>query len=188
MTPLFNFEIREAFYSSLITLFLVLAWNAYSLCLVCGHDSTIRTLYPIKHTGKCSDRRGHCVTVASFYVETCRSSIDYTSGLPSNVKTWISKTGQLFILNLVVFPRFLCKNQQGSILQVRNQCQARCLRKLLWRGQQLPKQRSVSWVMKAIEFTSVKSRSKEPHNTRTGKNKQTNPPKKRGRVCWYIKF
>lgn len=138
MTPLLNFEIGEAFYCSPITSFLVLTWTAYSLCLVCGPESIIRTLYPIKHAGNYSNHRVHCVSVAWFYVETCRSSIDHASGSLCNAEAWIGETGELFILNLVAFPRFLCKNQQGSILQVTNQCQAQCLWKLLCRGQQLP--------------------------------------------------
>lgn len=139
MTPPFQIlkSEREAFYHSLITSFLVLTWTAYGLCLVCGHESIIRTLYPTKHAGNCSDHRVHCVTMAWFCVETCRSSIDYASGSLCNAEAWISDTGQFFILNLFAFPRFLCKNRQGSILQVTNQCQAQCLWKLWCRGQLL---------------------------------------------------
>lgn len=72
--------------------------------------------------GNCSDHQVHCAIVPSSHVGTRRSSIDYVSGLPCDVEAWISETGQLFILNLVYFPRFLCKNKQGSILQVTYQC------------------------------------------------------------------
>ena len=43
---------RGGFHNSLITYFLVLTWTAYGLFLVCGCDSILRILYPLRQAGK----------------------------------------------------------------------------------------------------------------------------------------